>query len=53
MGSTTIYSGMPWDQYADGSVTGQNGVPSDSRGVFVKTLRPSAFGFQGFWTLKP
>jgi len=52
MGSTTIYAEMPWDHYPDGSVTGQGGVPSDSRGVFVKTLRPWPFGFQGFWTLK-
>lgn len=49
-GSVNIYTEMPWDQYPDGTVTGQNGVPTDSRGVFTKTIRSFIFGFQGFWT---
>ena len=47
-----VYSNKPWDHYPDGAVTGQNGVPADSRGVFTKQLIPNPFYAAAVWNLK-
>ena len=45
----SYYAGQPWDRTKEGQTTGQDGVPADPRGTFVKHFVPSAFGFTGWF----